>query len=283
MAQTRSIAGAATQSFLKKFEVLKEGKFMLDNLLFVIIPYVVIVLAIAGSVYRYVKKGFTYSSLSSQFLESSELFYGSIPWHIGIIGALTGHLIGFLLPAQVLWFNGVPARLYILEISGLLFGLMAFAGLVSLIIRRLTTPRIRAVTSMMDIVVLLVLLAQIFLGLYTAIFYRWGSSWYVSSVVPYLRSLLILQPDVAMIAPLPWVIKLHFLNAWLLVAIFPFSRLVHAVVVPFHYLWRPYQLVIWNWNRRKIRGQQLRPRPRAVEAPMPASESPRAQQPLTTR
>jgi nitrate reductase gamma subunit len=244
---------------------------MFDNLFFIIIPYAVVIMAVVVTVQRYFKKPFSYSSLSSQFLESGELFYGSVSWHIGILAVFMGHLIGLLFPKQVLWFNGVPARLYLLESTGLLFGLLSLAGLVNLLIRRHTSARIRAVTSKMDIVVLLLLLTQVTLGVYVAIFYRWGSSWYATSAVPYLRSLLTLQPDLAMIAPLPMAIKLHVMNAWLLIAVFPFSRLVHMLVAPIPYLWRPYQVVIWNWNRNKLRGYALRPKPRPVDTAVPLS------------
>jgi len=256
---------------------------MFDNLLFIIFPYTVLILAVVVSVQRYLKKGFTYSSLSSQFLESRELFYGSVPWHFGIISILTGHLIGLLFPSQVLWFNGVAARLYILECTALLFGLLSLLGIVNLIIRRAASPRIRAVTSRLDIVLLLLLLIQVGLGVYTAIFYRWGSSWYATSAAPYLRSLFILQPDVQTISPLPLAVKLHILNAYLLVAVFPFSRLVHMLVFPLHYLWRPYQLVIWNWNRKSIRPQVARPKSLPAESQVPVREQVTATRPAFTR
>lgn len=241
---------------------------MLDNLFFIILPYAAFTLAIVVTVQRYLKRGFTYSSLSSQFLEGDELFYGSVPWHIGILVVLTGHIIGFAIPRQVLWFNGVPARLYVLETTGLLFGLLAFVGIVSLIVRRITSTRIRAVTSPMDVLVLVVLLVQVALGVYTALFYRWGSSWYATSAVPYLRSLFMLQPDLRMIAPLPLAVKLHIINAYIFLAILPFSRLVHMLVVPVHYLWRPYQIVIWNWDRRR----HNRHAPKPAKKPVPVAK-----------
>jgi nitrate reductase gamma subunit len=244
---------------------------MLDHLLFVILPYAAATLAVVVTLQRYFKKGFSYSSLSSQFLESNELFYGSVAWHFGILGALAGHVIGFCLPTQVLWFNSAPVRLYILESTGLLFGLLAVTGIVSLIVRRLTAPRIRAVTSALDGVVLLLLLVQVVLGVYIALFYRWGSSWFAGSAVPYLRSLWVLQPDIRMIAPLPPVAKMHLLFAYLLVAVFPFSRLVHMLIVPIQYLWRPYQLVVWNWNRKTLIKQS--PRPLHQPLPLPAQAS----------
>ena len=240
---------------------------MLDNLFFIILPYAAITLAVVVTAQRYFKRGFTYSSLSSQFLEGDELFYGSVPWHIGILIVLTGHVIGFAIPRQVLWFNGVPARLYLLETTGLLFGLLAGIGIVSLIVRRITSARIRAVTSWMDVIVLLVLLVQVALGVYTALFYRWGSSWYATSAVPYLRSLFLLQPDLTMIAPLPLAVKAHIINAYIFLLILPFSRLVHMLVVPIHYLWRPYQIVIWNWDRRRHR----RHAPAPAKEPAPAA------------
>lgn len=232
---------------------------MFDYLLFVVLPYIAVTLLVVVSIYRYVRNKFSYSSLSSQFLEGDELFYGSVPWHIGIIGALSGHVIGFFFPKQVLWFNGVPLRLYILETTGFVFGLLALVGIVGLVWRRITTSRVRSVTSAVDTVVLILLLGQVVLGVYTALFYRWGSSWFVASAVPYLRSLFLFQPDTATILPMPLVIRLHIINAFLLVAIFPFSRLVHMVSIPLTYLWRPYQVVIWNWNRRKTRAQYMAP------------------------
>jgi len=231
---------------------------MHEYIYYVVLPYAAVTLLIVVPIYRFLTNRFSYSSLSSQFLEGKELFYGSVPWHFGILGALFGHLIGLLLPKQVLWFNSVPIRLYILETTGLVFGLMALIGIVSLIWRRFKTPRIRAVTSKMDVVVLILLLVQVLLGVYTALFYRWGSSWYASSLVPYLYSLFSFQPDLSMIRAMPFIVKSHVIVAYLILLILPFSRLVHMFSIPITYLWRPYQVVQWNWNRRKIRGQYRR-------------------------
>ena len=253
---------------------------MLDNLLYIIFPYAAFTLAVVVTIQRFFKRGFTYSSLSSQFLESDELFYGSVPWHIGILIVLAGHVVGFAIPRQVLWWNGVPARLYVLETTALLFGLLALVGITSLTIRRLTSARIRAVTSFMDVLVLLVLLMQVVLGVYIALFYRWGSSWYASSAVPYLRSLFLLQPDLKMIAPLPAAVKTHIVNAFVFLAILPFSRLVHMLVVPIHYLWRPYQIVIWNWDRRRDRPHRA---PKPKEEPAAVKDEVPVGEPVTVR
>jgi nitrate reductase gamma subunit len=43
----------------------------------------------------------------------------------------------------------------------------------------------------------------------------------------------------------PWPVKLHIVNAFFLVAVFPFTRLVHILVIPNPYLWRKPQVVRW--------------------------------------
>ena len=218
----------------------------LDQLLLAVFPYVAIVLAVVVTCLRYFGNRFSYSSLSSQFLENRQLFWGSVPWHYGILFLLTGHLVGLLIPRTVLAWNGVPWRLYVLEASALAFGLLTLWGLIVLIFRRITSARIRAVTSTMDVVLLLVLLVQVVAGVWMAIFYRWGSSWYAGFAVPYLVSLLKLNPDIVLVANFPFMAKLHIVNAFLILLLLPFTRLVHLLSVPFSYLWRPYQVVIWN-------------------------------------
>ena len=58
---------------------------MLNNFLFIAFPYMAILVVIIGAVYRYRQKGFQVSSLSSEFLEGKKLFWGSVPFHFGVI------------------------------------------------------------------------------------------------------------------------------------------------------------------------------------------------------
>ena len=67
----------------------------LNIVLFVAFPYVAVVTFVLGVVYRRQQKGFTVSSLSSQFLEGKVLFWGTIPFHIGLLVVLGGHVAGF--------------------------------------------------------------------------------------------------------------------------------------------------------------------------------------------
>ena len=225
---------------------------MTDALLFVAFPYVTVALAVAVGLYRYFFDRFSYSSISSQFLEKRTLFWGSVPWHYGIGLILVAHLLALLLPGPWAALLGAPVRLYVLEITGYALAAMAVLGILVLIVRRLTNRRITAVTSNMDWVFLAVLLGQVVLGIMVAFFYRWGSQWYLYTAVPWLVSLFTLNPQVQTIAALPWLVKLHFLGGFIIVGLFPFTRLVHFIAFPITYLWRPYQVVIWNRRDRRV-------------------------------
>ena len=91
------------------------------------------------------------------------------------------------------------------------------------------------------------------MGLWIALFYRWGSEWYLHTAVPWLVSLALFNPKIEYVTALPWIVKLHILGAFTIIALFPFTRLVHLISVPLSYLWRPYQVVIWN--RRAAAGK----------------------------
>lgn len=227
---------------------------MSETFLLVAFPYMCMALFFIGTIHRYRKEKFTYSSLSSQFLEGNHLFFGSVPFHYGILLLFFGHLIAFLFPKTLLAFNSVPVRLYIIEASALIFALGTLVGLLNLIVRRTLNPKIREVTSLMDIFILLIFLVEVALGLQIALAYRWGSSWFAVFVTPYLRSMLLFNPDISTITHLPWAVKAHIVIAFGIFALIPITRLVHILVAPLHYLARPYQRVIWNWERRKVQG-----------------------------
>lgn len=220
---------------------------------FVGLPYAAILLFLVGTIYRYRATSYKVSSLSSQFLEGRSLFWGTVPFHFGILAVFFGHLIAFLFPQGVLLWNGDPVRLFILQVTAFAFGLSVLVGLLGLLYRRLTNARVRMVTTKMDYVIELLLLTQVVFGLSIALGYRWGSSWFAADLSPYLWSLVKVDPNIAAVSAMPIPIKLHIIGAWLILAIFPFTRLVHVLVAPLHYISRPYQRVIWNWDRKKIR------------------------------
>jgi len=224
--------------------------FFLDQILFVVLPYLAFIIFLLVSIRRYLTQSFTFSSLSSPFLENQQHFWGLVPFHYGIIAIVTGHFVGFLIPREVLAWNSQPLRLYVLELSAFVFGLLTLVGLVSIIVRRMTVLKIRMVTSRADWILFGIFVVQVLSGLFVAVFHGWGASWFASIATPYLWSLLTLDPNISFVTALPWMVKLHIVCAYVMIAFFPFTRLVHALVVPNPYLWRKTQVVRWYGIRR---------------------------------
>ena len=225
----------------------------LDYFFFSAFPYVAIIVFFVGTIYRYKETGFKVTSLSAQFLESKKGFWGTVPFHWGILMLFLGHMVAFLLPSSVLAWNSDPVRLIVHEGISFTFAVAVVVGLVGLILRRVMDPRLRVVTTRMDYFVEFVLLLQVLLGCWIALGYRWGSSWFAADLSPYLWSIIKLNPQTAAVVAMPLVIKAHIVGAFSILLIFPFTRLVHIVVAPFHYIWRPYQVVIWYWDKKRIR------------------------------
>ena len=173
----------------------------LDNFLLIALPYIALAVFLIGTIYRYTNRKFQFSSLSSQFLEGRKLFYGSIPFHWGVLFIFLGHLIAFSIPRSVLAWNSQPLRLMILEITAFIFGISMLVGLINLFIRRLTTSRLKPVTNIMDYVIYTLLILQTFAGLWIAYNFRWGSSWFstlltciyiqCSGLIRYVRRILL--------------------------------------------------------------------------------------------
>jgi nitrate reductase gamma subunit len=217
-----------------------------NTFLFGVFPYIAILLAVFGSIYRYFAHRFSYSSLSSQLLENRALFWGSLSWHYAIIPILLAHLFSGIFPGVSAAILGSNVSLFIFEWLGYALAYMAAFGLAILIARRIVFPKIFAVTSLMDWILLADLALQVVVGSTIAISYRWGSLWYLRTAVPWFWSLVSLNPDYSSIINLPWLVKLHMFNGFVVILLFPFTRLAHLVTVPVTYLWRPFQVVIWN-------------------------------------
>ncbi len=216
-----------------------------DQFMFVALPYVCLFSFFLMTIYRYRVQSFSYSSLSSQFLENKHHFWAVVPFHYGILMVTAGHLVAFLVPRSILFWNSHPLRLVILEVSALGFGLMTVIGLIGVVIRRLNNSKIRIVTSPVDWILFVMLLVQTVSGVSIAILHPWGSSWFATNMSPYLWSILKLDPQIGFVSAMPWLVQLHVILAFLTIGFFPFTRLVHVLVIPNPYLWRKPQVVRW--------------------------------------
>ena len=222
---------------------------MLEIMLFVVFPYVALAIGIVGTIYRYLTNQYSFTSLSSQFLESDLQFWGSTLWHYGILPTTFIHLGGFFLPKLMFIMHSTPETLYLAELAGKVLGIMALVGVGIMLYRRLTVSKIREITTPVDWIILSLLFGQVFFGLVLAFVYRWGATWFLHTATPWIDSLATFQPAPQYVTALPLAHKVHFLGGFLLFALMPFSRLVHIATFPFSYIWRRFQLVIWT--RRK--------------------------------
>jgi nitrate reductase gamma subunit len=227
-----------------------------DLLLFVVLPYAAAAICVLATVERYSRHGFSCTSMSSQFLENRLHFWAVVPFHAGILLVLLGHLAAFLVPRGMLAWNAVPARLLVLEATAFGGGLLALTGFAAVVVRRLRLPPVRRSTKPIDWVMYVVLGVQLSTGVALAVGYPWGSSWFAITAAPYLWSLVKLQPDMTMVAAMPLVARAHIAGAWLLLALFAFSRLVHIIAVPNSYLWRAPQVVRWYHRAHAAAGRK---------------------------
>ena len=146
-----------------------EASYYVQSLLFGVYPYIALVVFVVGSIVRFDREQYTWKSDSSQLLRHSELRWGSNLFHVGILGIFLGHLVGLLTPVGVWHAIGfsAPAKQMLAMVAGGIAGLVCLAGLVLLTHRRMSDPRVRATSRRSDMLVLVLLLAQLLLGLYS--------------------------------------------------------------------------------------------------------------------
>ncbi len=215
----------------------------MDTLLFVIVPYVCLAVFVVGHYWRYTYDAFGWTTRSSQLYESRLLRWGSPLFHFGMLGVILGHIAGLVIPKAWTEAVGVQEGVYhALAVSlGGLAGLATVAGLAILIYRRRTVGPVFSATTRMDKVMYAVLATVILLGLWNTVASSiFGHYDYREGVSPWFRSILLLQPDSALIAQAPLGFQLHALAAFGLFALWPFTRLVHVFSAPVGYLARPY-------------------------------------------
>ena len=220
---------------------------MSELFLFGVFPYLAVALAVIGVAWRALRLRDTFTARSSQLLESRLQRPAATAWHWAIVIILLAHFFALILPGPFAALLGNPARTYALEVIGLALGILAFAGVALLIVRRLAS--LTHTTAFTDWLLLAALLVQAGTGLTTAFTLRFGSGWFLHTATPWLASLLTLQPELSRIHVLPLVVKIHFFNAFVLVALLPLSRLMHVLTLPIPYLWRPPQIVSWRRAR----------------------------------
>ena len=214
----------------------------LDTLLWVVLPYAAITTFVVGHVWRWRTDQIGWTTRSTQILERRWLNVGSNLFHLGILMAIGGHVLGILVPATVTEHLGVDEdRYHVISVTmGSIAGALCVAGLAVLIARRLRFPRVAATTTSADLAVYAVLTFVIVTGFIATSGYNLitGGYDYRSTVAPYFRGMLTLDPSAGDMPGTPLIYQLHVLGSFVLYALWPFSRLVHVWSVPWRYLTR---------------------------------------------
>lgn len=218
----------------------------LNELLWVAVPYLAIATFVSGHFWRYRHDKFGWTARSTQILESRWLAWGSNLFHYGALAAIGGHVLGILVPASLTAAVGIDEERYHLLSAGAgtAAGLVCGAGLVILVWRRLGFERVRKTTTYVDTATYVLLIAIIALGLVDTLWFNTihGGYDYRHTVAVWFRGIFLLDPRPDLMANAPLAYQLHATSAWLLFALWPFSRLVHVWSLPFQYLGRPYIL-----------------------------------------
>lgn len=225
----------------------------LDFFLFQILPYLALAVLFLGSILRFDRDPYSWRSKSSQLLRKKQLMWGSNLFHIGILIVLIGHVVGLLTPIAVFDALGIShgfKQVMAIAVGGVA-GLICLVGLLMLLHRRLADPRVRRNSSFSDIAVLVLLLAQLLLGLFSipvsmshldghemVKFMKWAQH-----IVTFRGGAADFVRDVHI------VFKLHLFLGMFLLLVFPFTRLIHVWSAPVFYLFRrQYQIV----RRREV-------------------------------
>ena len=211
-------------------------------------PYLAVTVLVTGSIFRFDADQYSWRSQSSQFLRRKQMMIGSNLFHMGVLILFVGHLVGLLTPINVFDTLGIGhgfKQTMALVVGGIA-GVAAFVGCSLLLHRRLFDPRIRRSSSIGDIAVLVLIWAQLVLGIattYWTLQHLDGTE--MVRFMTWANGILTFDPNAPQeIKDVALVYKLHIVLGLTLFLITPFTRLVHIWSAPIWFLLRPgYQIV----------------------------------------
>lgn len=228
---------------------------MMNQFLWVIFPYICIVIFIVGHIFRYQYDQFGWTAKSSEFIEKRQLMIGSFLFHIGIIPVFLGHVSGLIIPKTWTRSFGISDHAYHLGAVwiGGFFGIVTLLGMFLLTWRRFSIKTVRKLSSTSDLIVNSLLLLIVFIGVYSSLVTNnvvVGFD-YRDNISVWFRTLFSLQPNANLMNGVPISFKLHILTGFLIFAMWPFTRLVHVWSVPLNYVGRSYILYRRNISARR--------------------------------
>lgn len=230
---------------------------LFEQFLWVIFPYLCVATFVVGHIFRYRYDQFNWTAKSSEFIEKKRLMLGSMLFHIGIIPVIMGHVAGLGIPKEWMAALGVSEHLYHIGAmyGGGLFGVITFAGMLILTMRRLTMKNVRRLSSASDMIVNGLLLFIVFMGMFSTLVTNnvQPDFDYRETISIWFRNLLIFRPEASYMAEVPISFQIHILAGFLIFALWPFTRLVHVWSVPLNYARRSY--ILYRKNRSHTAGR----------------------------
>ncbi len=219
----------------------------LQIFLFGVYPYVALTIAIIGTWVRFDLSQYSWKTGSTQMLRTKNMRLASNLFHVGIIVVLLGHLFGMLTP-HFLYDRFISAghKQILAVVVGGIAGVFCWFGLVMLMWRRFTDDRISNTSSFSDKLVLVLLFIQLNLGLisiFTSVKHLDGYT--MMNLAGWAQDITVLRPwqAAARIEQTDLIYQLHMALGITLIAIFPFTRLIHIISAPIWYFGRRYQIV----------------------------------------
>ena len=196
---------------------------MSDQFLFVVAPYVAVLVFVPVCLVRYVLRSRQPERAGTHFTGRDRWGHLATSWRWAVSIVALGHLLAFVFPSIILLWNQQPLRLLVLEGAGLITGIAALLGLLAMLVKRLRATSVLGAPSPVDVIAGTLILIEVVSGVAMAMLYRWGSSWSEVTLAPYLLSLLRLEPSTILVARLPWLVRLHVFSAFALLAVAPFT------------------------------------------------------------
>jgi len=197
---------------------------MNTHFLFGTFPYAALAVLGGGFVVRYLAASSDQAVLDAEVTDALSLYGGSRPWRASVALLALTHVAALILPQAILSWNGAPLRLYLLEGTGFLLGLLALGGILSVARRHLRHASASLATELADCVLISLVFVGIASGLLTAGLYRWASSWGAATLAPYGTSILRGVPLASFVDQMPFLVQLHVFSVFALMVVFPFTR-----------------------------------------------------------
>ena len=227
------------------------------TLIFGVYPYIALTVLALGSIIRYDREPYTWRASSSQLLRRKQLMWGSVLFHVGVLFIFLGHFVGLLTPIAVWDALGVSHsfKQIVAMTAGGIAGAMAIIGATMLAHRRLFDSRVRATSSTTDTLIILLLWAQLFLGLATIPFSMQHLDGHeMVKLMDWAQGIFTFNLAASSyITDVAFVFKLHLFLGLTILLLFPFTRLVHMLSAPVRYIWRTGYQVVRKKDRLPVR------------------------------